>query len=429
MSISITKIKEAGSNNMLMWAINNQADIRSDSELMALINNELWYRVTINGVNMFELFRLIQSFRTDVAIIDTHSADVPTIGSLAEKFPGMFSDPDDASKQMPLSEVAEHAITSFTNIVQQMSSDDDIIRPGSAKMFIPMISRTFDVEIPVSFWDIANACKDQEFNKIFNTGYPSTLTSICDSPEHPVSQMIEMMFVKLTSIIRVNDRMERYINYTKYAPLSKVDDTNLYKLYLVGFQKYNPVSHSAETCSLFNINQEAITKALKNMSLLSTPLVLEFAVQMPIQMMMDIENLVGRDMLSVACESSMSSILEQGFTFNQCVTPNDNIDPSDKAANTEFMNAVSAYHVRLTDANIFMINAIKCITESKDSDITSAFAMLPSIYTTRAVMRVKSTDLTEIAKMCSAGRLSGLIGDMIETSNKIEADIRSAKSS
>ena len=52
---------------------------------------------------------------------------------IKELRPGMFSDPDDASKQMPLSEVAEHAITSFTNIVQQMSSDDEIPGPTESK--------------------------------------------------------------------------------------------------------------------------------------------------------------------------------------------------------------------------------------------------------------------------------------------------------
>ena len=423
--IEIAKIKEAGSSNVLLWAIENKADIKSDSELKAIINNDLSYRVTLRNVNMFEVFRLVQEFRNELNIVEHHSVCVPPANVLAEKFPGAFTDPDDPTKQMPLYEVAEHAITKFNNIVQQMATDTDIIRPMAAKMFIPMAARQFDVEIPISFWDLANACTPEESKELFNSEYPSTLQTICEHEDHSVSQMIRMLFVKMTSVNKVNERLEKYVDYIKYAPFNKIDSAEMYKLHLVGFHKYSPALHSTVTCSLFNVNQDEITKKLALMSMISTPLIIEFAIQMPIQMMLTLQNLIGRDMLNVACESSIVSILQQGIIFNQSVTPD--VDFPDDTAEADFNNAVNAYRVRLTEANQFTINAINCIAESGIHDMSSVMSLLPSMYVTRAVVRVKSTDLHEIARLCSATSISGLVKNMIDTADKIEADIRSAK--
>ena len=63
--MKVTEIKESGSNNVLMWALHNSADIKSDIPLINIIDDEMHYIVTLSGVNMLELFRLTQAFRND----------------------------------------------------------------------------------------------------------------------------------------------------------------------------------------------------------------------------------------------------------------------------------------------------------------------------------------------------------------------------
>lgn len=421
--MKIIDITESGSNNTLLWAINNDADIKSDVPLHSIINAELFYLVTIEDVNMLELFRLTQTFRDKLRIIKEEQAKVPDVKVLAEKFCGMFLDPDNESNSMPLSEVAEHAITSFMNIALQMNADDDIINPSAVRLFVPMIARSFTIQIPIAFVDVIDSFGTSESaDKIFNKQYPSTLRNIIEDEHNEARDMISMIFVKLTSIIKTNPRLQAYINCTKYAMLKKLPDKSLYKSYLTGFHQFDPVTRGEIRCMLFNVNKDAVKQSLTAMNGLKSPLSLEFAVQLPIQQMQLIENMFGPDMLTISCESPMISILDGGLLFNDFVAPEDtNDEPS-----VDRVNAISAYRTRLTEANQFMLNAIKVLAENGDNDSCSIFSLLPSMYMTNAVITVRVDDLESIIDRCIDLSVREMFTAMLDTAHKIVEDINNS---
>ena len=84
--MKITSITESGSNNTLLWAISNGADIKSDIPLQSIINDELFFLVRLEDVNMFELFRLTQHFRNKLRIINEHMAAIPDDSDLINRF-------------------------------------------------------------------------------------------------------------------------------------------------------------------------------------------------------------------------------------------------------------------------------------------------------------------------------------------------------
>ena len=414
--MNIIKIKESGCNNVLLWAIKNNANIKSDVPLQEIINQELFYLVTIEDVNQFELFRLTQTYRNKLRIIDEKIAEIPDQKYLTENFPGVFSDPEDPTKHMPMSEVAEHAITNFMNIVLQMKSDSDIISSNAAHLYIPMIARKYTVQIPISFIDVIDSVKLENVDKLFNLNYPNNLVNLPDNPYNDIFNMIRIIFVKLTVIKKFNKRYEKYINYIKFAPLSKVSNDKLYKMYLLGFHKFNTIARSVSQCSLFNINENLLSESLKSLGRIKAPLELDFAIQLPIQVMQILENSFGEDMIKISYENSMISILDEGLRFNDFTVP----DASNEELDNK--NSINAYRVRLTEANQFALNTIKLLTENVDSNIPTSFAILPSIYMAKAVITI-SIDNIETLSKCQNEILSEMFRMMMETSKKILIDI------
>jgi len=89
--MNIVSIKEAWSNNIISCAITNNANIVSDLALQSLINDELCYIITLDNVNLFELFRLTQTYRDKLRIIEESKAEVPSMEELKIFFPGEFT--------------------------------------------------------------------------------------------------------------------------------------------------------------------------------------------------------------------------------------------------------------------------------------------------------------------------------------------------
>lgn len=424
--MKVTEIKESGSNNVLMWALRNDADIKSDVPLINIIDDEIHYIVTLSGVNMFELFRLTQVFRDQLRIVDQHQAGTPDINYLSTQFPGMFVDDD---KQAPMAEVAEHVIQNFINIVLQMNSDNDIITPGVASMYLPMISQTYDVQIPVGFANIINAFpSDTSAKKIFNKEYPNTLATAVEDQSSDLVHIILMLFVRLTNIHQVNQRLEKYADYIKFGPMDKINGDKLCKVYMLGFSKYNKVSRDTIKCSLFNMTQEYITDQLIRLGKTDSPLEFEFAVQMPISVMQILLNRFKPGMLKISYEASMSTILSSGLVFNDFVAPEMTPmeDGSDNDVVAEHNESISAYRARLTEANQLAINAINLMTKDDQSDISSAFAMLPGMYMTRAVIKFNENDVPEILKLVnSVTVLDDMFQTMMNMMNGVRNDISS----
>ena len=384
--MKIIDIKENGCNNILTWALTNKANIKEDRPLLSLINDETFYMVTLGGINFLELFRLTQLYREKLRICKEHQASMPSEKELLDSFPGTYTDSNNENS-IKLEDIVKHVITTFENITKQMRTDDDIINSNAARLFLPMITRKFDVQIPVSFADFVDSMNDEEISKMFSDGYPGTLNDIIDNDVHGVKTTLSMGFVKCTSILKHDPRYDKYLKAIKYYPLKTYQKQRLYKVGLVSFFKRDPIARTEVRYSLFKQNANNSSNILKRISRLNpnSYLSLEFAIQLPIQYMQMLLNAYSREILNIAYESSMSNIVDNGLIYNDFKTS----DHLDEEQMTLVNNNIETYKTRITEANQILLNSIPIILSKPDDvDVTNTFALLPSIYMSTAVIKV-----------------------------------------
>ena len=84
--MKIINITESGSNNILRWAISNNANILKDEALKHIIDDKIIYKITYDNVNFLELFRLTQLYRDEIRIKSTSILSPEMI-----KFSNLFS--------------------------------------------------------------------------------------------------------------------------------------------------------------------------------------------------------------------------------------------------------------------------------------------------------------------------------------------------
>ena len=435
----VVSIKESGSNNLLRWAISKSTSFYKDESLCNMINNELYYIVELENINFFELFRLTQLHRNYLRILDEKQAECPSTEELSLYFPGMYRS-EESNDEVNKSSLAEFAINSFINLALQMNSDDDIINFKAMRLFLPMISRKFNVQIPVPFYKLLDNIKPEDIGKIFNQNYPNTLMNIDREELDKFRMTISLEFSRSTSIIKHDNRYDKYVNYIKYSPLKTFKTGRsdmLYKYALLGFYKYDKVSREIVRCQLFNPNNSDMLITLKRLNMISTPLYIEFVIQLPIQYMQVLENTYGEDKLSISYESSMSEIINTGITYDDFYTieTDETINPENRSYQTsediDFVekrnNAISEYRIRITEANQSLLNAIQImISSDDDADVTQAFSMLPSVYNTKAVIRLNLQYADEYVND-SDPVISDMFKDLLNTANVIIADINSSK--
>ena len=426
--MKILDIKESGASNTLLWALSNGADIKTDMPLASIINDETFYLVTMSDVNFFELYRMTQMYRDKLRILNENIAAIPQAKLLKELFPGEYQAENES---MELSSVAEHVMSKFIDLTSQMSADDDIIQPGAIRLFLPMLTRTFDIQIPVSFMDIVESMTDEECSKLFTQDYPGTLREVINAESHGIKTVLSMAFVKSTQILKYDNRYDQYLKLTKYAPIkSYTDQSKLYKFGLLGFAKKDNVTRGEVRCNLFKANQSVLASSMKRMARINTPLELDFAIQIPIQYMQILENTFGRDMLKIVYESSMTSIIDGGITYNDFKTIDYPVDADDADGQAKLQthnNAIEAYRVRITEANQVLLNMIPIMINSgNDVDVTSTFAMLPSLYTAKAVITL-NTDTIDKFVAHPDPLLSEMFLEMQGIANGVMEDIRKSK--
>ena len=423
--MNITEIKESGSNNILLWALRNEADIKHDLELQSIINDELFYLVTISDVNLFETFRLSQMYRDKLRVLKTYPCEIPSTNEMLDSFNGSLSlDEDNPDNKTPLHEVAEHVMRNFINLVKQMENDDDIISRSSIIMFLPMLTRKVDVQIPVSFMDMITSISDEEAERYFNNNYPETLNTIVDEEMNGFKNIIKLGFVKGTSIIKYNKRYDQYLKVIKYNPLKTVDNSKLYKFSLLGFHKFDNISHGEVRCSFFNGRKENIVDSIQKINKLKSPLKVSFVIQLPINLMMQLNQSFSLEDLPIIYESSMSSIIDNELTFDDFVTPDD--DPDDESLDEHYrndiknkLNEISAYRLRINEANKELLNAIPILLNNDfDINITHVFSLLPSIYRTNAVVTIDISK-AELYTNHYNNIISDMFKEMLEFAKKV----------
>lgn len=392
--MKITDIKECGASNILHWAISNGADIKGDNSLQSIINTETYYQIRVEDVNFLELFRLTQTYREKVHVILEHQSELPETSVLSNIFKGEIE--MDGTK-VSLSEAVEHCSNLFINLALQMNADNDIIRPGVARLFLPMISRRFDIDIPLSFMDFIKIFDTKEdLSLVFNNNYPNNINDILLGPgsesDDPASLKERYRYLFLhsyllqgTNLIRYSEHLEKLIKLVKYAPLRKCVNNKLYKYRLLSFSKYNVLNRNEVRCSMFNINKVELEEKINQINTIKSPLKADFVIQLPIQYMYILENTYTPEELSISFESSITSILESGLSFNDFISPE--FEESEDEKIKEYENAVSVYKNRIDEVNNTLLGTIPLLIQNSDNvNLTDVFSLMPTIYTSKAVV-------------------------------------------
>jgi len=292
-----------------------------------------------------------------------------------------------------------------------------------------MISRKFDIQIPIAFIDMIDSVNKDEYEQLFSSEYPNTLKDIIDTESHSFKHALGMLFVKLTQILKYDQRYNQYLKVLKYSPLKAYQTSKLYKIGLLGFSKKDNISRTEIRCSLFQPNPNNIQTMMKRIGYLNTPLELDMIIQLPIQYMQVLENSFGTDILPIRYKSSMSSIVENGLIYEDFKTSEyvNSDDEEDQKLVEEHDNKINVYKVRMIEANEVLLKSIPLIMDnSNEIDSTSMFAMFPSIYMTNAMITVSAEHMQKFI-----GHSDSLISEMFQEistmMSSVSEDIRKAK--
>lgn len=421
--MKIISIKPAGCDNILRWAVQSNADLKNDVAIQSLINDQLFYHVIYEDVTFLELFRLTQTYRDKVRILDEKPAAVPAMNELNELFPGSTSTPE--GDDVKFADLAQASIDQFYNLALQMKSDDDIIRSETIRLFLPMICRKFTVQLPFSFIDLINALPNDEVRKLFNNDYPSNIDDVLlEGDDKSALHMLQIMFLRSVSIVNYDAHYDTLLKVTKFSALRNVETNRLYKFRMIGFYKYDNINRSEVRCDMFKPDKSGMNAAMRHMARLRTGLKIEFAVQLPLQYMQMVENFFGPDDLKISYESSMNGILDEGLSFNDFITQEFN---DDETMIQEYNNSIEGYRARIAECNKLTRDTLLVINNiENDVDPTTAHAILPSIYTTKAVFTI-DMDYADVYINHYDALLVDMFQQMLDIGVQITQDINRVK--
>lgn len=407
--MQIINIKESSRSNILRWSIANNVDIRHNRPIMSLVNDELFYLVTIDGINFYELFRLTQKYRNKIKVVKLSNIE-PSVEDLQERF-----------RTIPVDQIVD-LLNHMIGLTNQMNHDIDIIESGSARLFLPMITNSYAVQIPFSFADFIESINDDEAFNIFNQQYPDTLNSILNDNEFHIlkSQVLKSIAIDTLSI-KYDDRYENLLNVTKYSFLNKhKDDESLFKHALIGFHKYDNVNRSITNVSLFKGDKNYIGNTINTIKRIRTPLIFDFVIQLPIMHMQMLESSFYPEDISISYRSSITNIIDNGIVFH-------NFTLGEQQEDGSYANStkIDAYKLRISEMERKLMNIVselfKDISAVNGNHPTSIVALLPSIYLTNAVVSIDENVLSGLSH--TDFTLSSLFDSMRVTGNKILLDI------
>lgn len=415
--MNITKVEGSGNDSILRWAIKNGTDPGKDKMLANILQEEILFQVYFNDVNFFELFRLTQVLRDRLRVVCEYEAEIPNDEELKLVFPGTA---EVEGHEYTLAEIAKESMLPMYNLSKQMLVDSDIISKTVQESFIPMICRKFDIIIPFTLLDILTVLTEDDCKKLFTEDYPNTLKHITEDPMNNILSQFMLAFVQLTEIIRYSDRFNKYINLTKYKPLSEdVDSKEIFKIGLLGCHKHDPLTNgtaSFRTVPAVN-TPEQNTEILKRIATIRLPLVGDFVIQIPINYMQKLENTFSDNELPISYESSMQDIIDTGLEFDSFITPEED--------NTELTNKIDTYKIRIKEAlNKAMIGIQTLIPFENKIGSTNIFAILPSIMNTKAVVSVDNKYRNHLLEEVDNPVVKSLIENLLVASDELSSDIK-----
>jgi len=372
--MKITEIVESGNQNIIRWAIaDNAAEIKGNLPLTSIINDDMFYLVKIDHVNFYELVRLTQLYRNKLKICNVHRAKIPSQGELEEWFPGF---------EEPVRKVLEM----FTGLTAQMLADSDIIAEGTGRLFLPMITTTFTVQIPLAFIDVVEACNEVEAGTLFTQYYPDTLMEIFSYPSHSLINATMAAIQSNVSYIWYDRKYESLLEHTKYFSLREIPG-KLFKIGLLSFFKFDPVSRGEVRCNMFRGDPQETKEAMRSMWTMRSPLELSVCVQLPIYYMQLLEESYFPDDLRISHRSSIRNIVKNGLLFHDFNSVEDD---------EERENAINVYRVRITETNLTCMKLINDISGSGNNNMIKhrvLFSILPPAYLANAVITMMAHDI------------------------------------
>ena len=429
--MNVTEIREAGSSNVLQWAMKNGAEIWNEHNmpLHAFINDETFYLVTLSDLNFFQLFRLTQTYRDKLRILEEKPAAVPSKKELEEWFPGEYMTA--TGEHIKLSEAADLSINTFLNLAKQMMSDTDIISPSAVRLFLPMIARRFDVQIPLSFLDVLLFMSKEERQQVFTSDYPNTFKSLLGDSVSQLKINILLECVKSIHIVRYGEEYEKYLKIIKYAPLKTYSvKENLYAFGLLDMFKQDNVNRSEVKAALFKADKNKLSDTMRRLSNMNSDLKMNFVIQIPIQYMQILLNTYDNHTIPIDYESSMQNIVANGLVYDGFKTYDEVVSPEEENEDgrKEFINQVEAYRVRITEANQVLLNTINAMLSADITDPIDdvfAFSLLPGIYKCNAVCTINEKHIDALSM--DASMLGTMFTEIKSVINGVRNDLTKQK--
>jgi len=400
----IKSIDIAGATNTLRYAISKGIPIFNNQAIVNLIESEMYFMVTYADVTMLETFLFAQKYRDNMWILKSDQPEMPDDDELSVVFTGEVMS-DDKQSKVKTFELAKTAIDQFLSIYKQMLSDFDIIQPGVAIEFAPMISRRYEIRIPVPFSLVLGTFQDEdsfkEFFSILNTNGNNEI--VTSSKYSGLMNTLSTLFVRNTSIPIYDKAFVALVNAIKYGSLNRVQSDKLYRYKLIGVNKRNREKSEDYFSSMFNTTKDELQANVNNMTRFAGVPRANFAVELPVQNMLKLLNSFSSEELPVNFMSSMKQMVDMieyllNNIQNGIVNPSLDLSNPEAPALVEVKNRVDAYITRINEATGIMLTAIQKMIELPDQkcDVTSIFALLPSIVLTRAVIEVSDENIGKL---------------------------------
>lgn len=355
--IDVIGISESGCNNILRWAISNGVNPKTNSNISALINDEMYYNIQISNVNFYELFRITQYHHTKIKILKFHTVDNLSDDELMNRFyPEHHADIKDI-------------IDKFLAISTLIREDDDINDKLYSSLILPMITTKCDIQFPIGFGDILSYMAVDDSKKIFTNDYPENLNDMIKLDS--IRQGILLNVDRSTRNITYNDMLDKLIQATKYKNLPKSQD-KIYKTAMLSFEKEHTSNRRIIRNSLFNVNRNDMINNMKIMSTLNGEMKYTFAVQLPIYLMQTLESVYDDKIIEISMRSSVGNLLTNNFFLDE--------------------NIVKKYGLRITESMSEMYQLMLKILENTDLK-ESVIALLPPAQYTNALITISDNNL------------------------------------
>lgn len=390
--MKVNSIKLSGCDSALRWAIENHAELKDNLPMTSIINDETFFLVRIDDINFYQLFRLTQLYRSRLKVCDIDRTKIPDRTVLTDYFPGY---------ETKVEELLELAL----GLTTQMLADDDIVDLGIPKLFLPMITTSFSVQIPFSFVDAIDVMTETEVSELFTEDYHHRLEVLPSrGGAHSLIRAIMVAVERSTGNIRYNPKYDKLLQLTKYFPLAATKENDQpFKVGLLSLSKFNHLTRSVVQASFFQPKDDEIVRGIESMANLSTPLELSFAVQLPIYNMQILEAMFSQDDLKISYRSSINNIVDNGIDLEH-LWVDDNGETIDN------------YSVRITEVQLATLKLISELTASDiDFHPSALFALLPPAYRTNAVITFTEDRLITLRRV-SDDVLKSMINKIAELS-------------